>query len=72
MSHRLQGTTVKARHSELLLFLIHSVKLLSHSRLWLLLSAHTFAGWGSMITLDIYICFILCVFRRNTEGEAGS
>lgn len=28
--------------------------------------------WVSMMTLNICGCFILCVFRRNTEREAGS
>ena len=28
--------------------------------------------WVPVMTLNIYSCFILCVFRRNTEREAGS
>lgn len=28
--------------------------------------------WVSMIILNICICLILCVFRRNTERETGS
>lgn len=44
---------------------------------WLLLSAQrpfffNSGVWVSMMALNIYSCFILCVFRRNTEREAGS
>ena len=77
MSLRPQGTTVKASPLQSFSFFLSSVSLLSHFSLLLLLSAQRpffldSGVWVSMMALNVYSCFILCVFRRNTEREAGS
>lgn len=79
MSLRPQGTTVKASPPAELLFL--SLLYLSLVTLQPVASSLFSAQrpfffdsgvWVSMMALNIYSCFILCVFRRNTEREAGS
>lgn len=71
MSHRPQGTTVKASHSALFVFL-HSLWqtcVVLQTGFSFLLSH--FGVWVSVIILNIYVYLILCVFRRNTERETG-
>lgn len=71
MSLRPQGTTVKASPLQSFSFSFFTLSHFCHT------SACGFSAqspfffdsgvWVSMMALNIYSCFILCVFRRNTE-----